>query len=184
MIVFQTRVTWAADEPLPFGRGETGPGCRRRSFDERQVVYRCCAAMGFQTGFYRFPVRRSAPPRSSPATAQNAAGVPQNTAGMLLLTAVILLEPHGAGTKYTAIAIHGDEEGANSTRTWASTTIGAKADQLVTLAKKNARVRVGLTTILIIGKSGAPTTGNQHYRGSRPKASDVLPKIAAVICRQ
>ena len=46
---------------------------------------------------------------------------------MLLLTAVILLEPHGAGTKYTAIAIHGDEEGANSTRTWASTTIGAKA---------------------------------------------------------
>jgi len=112
-----------------------------------------------------FPVRRSAPPRSSPATAQNAAGVPQNTAGMLLLTAVILLEPHGAGTKYTAIAIHGDEEGANSTRTWASTTIGAKADQLVTLAKKNARVRVGLTTILIIGKSGAPTTGNQHYRG-------------------
>src|ERR1700731_2814432 len=122
MIVFQTRVTWAADEPLPFGRGETGPGCRRRSFDERQVVYRCCAAMGFQTGFYRFPVRRSAPPRSSPATAQNAAGVPQNTAGMLLLTAVILLEPHGAGTKYTAIAIHGDEEGANSTRTWASTT--------------------------------------------------------------
>jgi hypothetical protein len=84
---------------------------------------------------------------------------------MLLLTAVILLEPHGAGTKYTAIAIHGDEEGANSTRTWASTTIGAKADQLVTLAKKNARVRVGLTTILIIGKSGAPTTGNQHYRG-------------------
>ena len=126
MIVFQTRVTWAADEPLPFGRGETGPGCRRRSFDERQVVYRCCAAMGFQTGFYRFPVRRSAPPRSSPATAQNAAGVPQNTAGMLLLTAVILLEPHGAGTKYTAIAIHGDEEGANSTRTWASTTIGGQ----------------------------------------------------------
>ena len=87
---------------------------------------------------------------------------------MQLLTAVILLEPHGAGTKYTAIAIHGDEEGANSTRTWASTTIGAKADQLVTLAKKNARVRVGLTTILIIGKSGAPTTGNQHYRG-QPK---------------
>jgi hypothetical protein len=125
--------------------------------------------MGFQTGFYRFPVRRSAPPRSSPATAQNAAGVPQNTAGMLLLTAVILLEPHDAGTKYTAIAIHGDEEGANSTRTWASTTIGAKADQLVTLAKKNARVRVGLTTILIIGKSGAPTTGNQHYRGPQPR---------------
>ena len=102
---------------------------------------------------------------------------------MLLLTAVILLEPHGAGTKYTAIAIHGDEEGANSTRAWASTTIGAKADQLVTLAKKNARVRVGLTTILIVGKSGAPTTGNQHYRGPPAKASDVVQKIAAVASR-
>jgi hypothetical protein len=30
---------------------------------------------------------------------------------------------------------------------------------------------------------GAPATDNQHYRGSQPKASDVLPKIAAVTCR-
>jgi hypothetical protein len=43
-----------------------------------------------------------------------------------LFTAVILLEPHGAGTKYTAIAIHGDEEGAKNMRTWASTTDGVK----------------------------------------------------------
>jgi hypothetical protein len=43
-----------------------------------------------------------------------------------LFTAVILLEPHNAGTKYTAIAIHGDEEGAKNTRTWASTMGGAK----------------------------------------------------------
>jgi uncharacterized protein YndB with AHSA1/START domain len=34
------------------------------------------------------------------------------TGDVPLFTAVILLEPHGAGTKYTAIAIHGDEEGA------------------------------------------------------------------------
>lgn len=26
------------------------------------------------------------------------------------MTAIVMLEPHGAGTKYTAIAIHGDEE--------------------------------------------------------------------------
>jgi hypothetical protein len=37
---------------------------------------------------------------------------PQNPTAALLFTAVILLEPHGAGTRYTAIAIHGDEEGA------------------------------------------------------------------------
>jgi hypothetical protein len=67
---------------------------------------------------------------------QNAAGVPQNAAGVPAKRSrhaapyrgEILLEPHGAGTKYTAIAIHGDEEGAKKrTRTWASTTIGAKA---------------------------------------------------------
>ena len=28
----------------------------------------------------------------------------------LLFTAIVTLEPHGAGTKYTAIALHGDEE--------------------------------------------------------------------------
>lgn len=35
---------------------------------------------------------------------------PQSAADMLL-TAIILLEPHGKGTKYTAIALHPDEEG-------------------------------------------------------------------------
>src|SRR6202022_2379031 len=58
------------------------------------------------TGFQSDDRRRRAQARLPP---KNAAGVPQNTAGMLLLTAVILLEPYGAGTKYTAIAIHGDE---------------------------------------------------------------------------
>jgi hypothetical protein len=32
--------------------------------------------------------------------------------GVPLFTAVILLEPNSAGTKYTATAIHGDEDGA------------------------------------------------------------------------
>src|ERR1700730_9219651 len=35
--------------------------------------------------------------------------------------------------------------------------------------EENARVRVGLTTILIVGKSAAPTTGNPHYRGPQPR---------------
>ena len=35
---------------------------------------------------------------------------PQSPAGIPLFTAVILLEPNGVGTKYTAIAIRGDEE--------------------------------------------------------------------------
>ena len=68
---------------------------------------------------------------------QNAAGVPQNAAGMLLLTAVILLEPHGAGTEYTSIAIHGDEEGAKKHANMGFHDHWGKGlDQLVTLAKK------------------------------------------------
>ena len=71
---------------------------------------------------------------------QNAAGVPQNAAGMLLLSAVILLEPHGAGTKYTAIAIHGDEEGAKKHANMGFHDHWGKGlDQLVTLAKKMRR---------------------------------------------
>ena len=31
--------------------------------------------------------------------------------GPFVMSAIILLEPHGNGTKYTAIAIHGDEDG-------------------------------------------------------------------------
>ena len=62
---------------------------------------------------------------------------PQTTAGELLFTAVILIEPRGSGTKYTAIAIHADEEGAKKHATmgfhegW-----GNALDQLVALAKK------------------------------------------------
>ena len=61
---------------------------------------------------------------------------PQNQPGATLFTAVILLEPHGAGTKYTAIAIHADEDGAKQHAGmgfhdgWNKTL-----DQLVALAK-------------------------------------------------
>ena len=62
---------------------------------------------------------------------------PQNAAGMLLLTAVILLEPHGAGTKYTAIAIHGDEEGAKKHANMGFHDHWGKGlDQLVTSRRK------------------------------------------------
>ena len=76
-------------------------------------------------------------PQNAAGVPQNAAGVPQNAAGMLLLTAVILLGPHGAGTKYTAIAIHGDEEGAKKHANMGFHDHWGKGlDQLVTLAKK------------------------------------------------
>jgi uncharacterized protein YndB with AHSA1/START domain len=62
---------------------------------------------------------------------------PQNASGVLVFTAVVLLEPHGAGTKYTAIAIHGDEEGAEKHADMGFHDGWGKAlDQLVTLAKK------------------------------------------------
>jgi uncharacterized protein YndB with AHSA1/START domain len=62
---------------------------------------------------------------------------PQNPPDMPLFTAVILLEPHGAGTKYTAIAIHGDEEVAKKHAKMGFHDGWGKAlDQLVTLAKQ------------------------------------------------
>jgi uncharacterized protein YndB with AHSA1/START domain len=62
---------------------------------------------------------------------------PQSSAaGMPLFTAVILLEPHGSGTKYTAIAIHGDEAAAQQHAKMGFHDGWGKAlDQLVTLAK-------------------------------------------------
>jgi len=62
---------------------------------------------------------------------------PQNVPSVPLFTAVILLEPHGAGTKYTAIAIHGDEEAAKKHADMGFHGGWGKAlDQLVALAKK------------------------------------------------
>jgi uncharacterized protein YndB with AHSA1/START domain len=61
---------------------------------------------------------------------------PQNASGAVVFTAVILLEPHGGGTKYTAIVIHGDEEGAKKHADIGFYDGWGKAlDQLVALAK-------------------------------------------------
>jgi uncharacterized protein YndB with AHSA1/START domain len=62
---------------------------------------------------------------------------PQNAAGDVpLFTAVILLEPHGTGTKYSAIAIHGDEVATKKhTDMGFHDGWGKALDQLVTLAK-------------------------------------------------
>ena len=61
---------------------------------------------------------------------------PQNVPGLPVFTAVILLEPHGAGTKYTAIAIHGDAEAAKKHADMGFHDGWGKAlDQLVALAK-------------------------------------------------
>jgi uncharacterized protein YndB with AHSA1/START domain len=54
----------------------------------------------------------------------------------LLFTAVILLQPHGAGTKYTAIAMHQDEAGRRKHEDMGFHEGWGKAlDQLVDLAR-------------------------------------------------
>ncbi len=54
-----------------------------------------------------------------------------------LFTAVISLEPHGNGTKYTAIVIHGDEESRKKHEEMGFHEGWGKAlDQLVTVARK------------------------------------------------
>ncbi|MES2854548.1 MAG: SRPBCC family protein [Bdellovibrionota bacterium] len=57
--------------------------------------------------------------------------------GQFNFTAVILMEAHGKGTKYTAIAIHSDEEGRDKhDKMGFHVGWGAALDQLVELAKK------------------------------------------------
>ncbi|RYG63277.1 polyketide cyclase [bacterium] len=52
------------------------------------------------------------------------------------MSVIILIEPEGEGTKYTAIAIHSDEEGAQKHEAMGfSVGWGAAFDQLVALAK-------------------------------------------------
>jgi uncharacterized protein YndB with AHSA1/START domain len=61
---------------------------------------------------------------------------PQKAGFAPLFTAVILFEPHGPGTKYTAIAIHGEEEAAKTHAEMGFQDGWGKAlDQLVALAK-------------------------------------------------
>jgi uncharacterized protein YndB with AHSA1/START domain len=61
---------------------------------------------------------------------------PQGPDVDLPFTAVILLEPHESGTKYTAIAIHADEKGATKHAAMGfQDGWGRALDQLVALAK-------------------------------------------------
>jgi uncharacterized protein YndB with AHSA1/START domain len=61
---------------------------------------------------------------------------PQAGDADLVFTAVITLEPHGTGTKYTAIAIHRDEAGrAKHEQMGFHEGWGAALDQLVALVK-------------------------------------------------
>jgi uncharacterized protein YndB with AHSA1/START domain len=64
---------------------------------------------------------------------------PSKTGGCdeILFTAVITLEPHGQGTKYTALAIHRDEEGSRKHEEMGFHEGWGKAlDQLVAIVKK------------------------------------------------
>jgi uncharacterized protein YndB with AHSA1/START domain len=57
--------------------------------------------------------------------------------GEIVFTAIIFLEPHGQGTKYTALAIHGEEAGRKKHEEMGFHEGWGKAlDQLVAVAKK------------------------------------------------
>lgn len=94
----------------PEGQEFPGSGCFLEVVENRKLVW--TAALG--------PGYRPAP--------HNPEGLP--------FTATILMEPHGEGTKYTAIAIHGEEA---LTKKHAEMGFhhgwGAALDQLVALAK-------------------------------------------------
>jgi uncharacterized protein YndB with AHSA1/START domain len=56
---------------------------------------------------------------------------------VLAFSAIILLEPHGKGTKYTAIALHRDEEGRKTHEAMGFHEGWGKAlDQLVAVARR------------------------------------------------
>lgn len=60
-----------------------------------------------------------------------------SSCGEFPFTAIVMLEPHGQGTKYTAIALHRDEEGAKQHAALGFEEGWGKAlDQLVTVVKK------------------------------------------------
>lgn len=60
-----------------------------------------------------------------------------SSCGTSYLTAVLILEPHGSGTKYTAIALHSSEEGRKKHEEMGFEEGWGKAlDQLVALVKQ------------------------------------------------
>lgn len=100
----------------PEGPEVSGTGCILEVVENEKLVWTGAMLPGFR-------------PRSEAAI--KAEGDP------FVFTGIILVEPHPRGSKYTAIAIHADEEGAEKHRAmgfhegW-----GAAFDQLVALAKE------------------------------------------------
>jgi uncharacterized protein YndB with AHSA1/START domain len=103
---------------------------RNRPAPERHLPYGDALAGG--TGF---PEHRLLP-RSDREQSANGRLPPAKRPSIPLFTAVILLEPHGASTKYAAIVIHGDQEGAKKHADMGFHDGWGKAlDHLVALAK-------------------------------------------------
>lgn len=98
---------------------DEGAGCYLEVVENEKLVWTNALEPGFR------PARK--PPESTDSG---------HDCSEIVFTAVIKLEPHGKGTKYTAIAIHRDEAGRNKHEElgfhegW-----GTALDQLVALVK-------------------------------------------------
>jgi uncharacterized protein YndB with AHSA1/START domain len=94
----------------PNGQESRNTGCYLEVIENHKLVWTTALGSG-----YRPPYASSVP----------------------LFTVMILLQPHGTGTKYTAIAIHGDEKEAEKHAKMGFHDGWGKAlDQLVTLVRK------------------------------------------------
>ncbi len=97
----------------PEGQQIANTGCFLEIIPNRKLVWTAALLPGFR-------------PIPKPANGAN-----------LLFSAIIIIEPHPSGSKYTAIAVHQDEEGCNLHRQmgfhegW-----GAALDQLLEVAKE------------------------------------------------
>jgi len=99
----------------PEGEEFPGTGCVLEVVENRKFVWTGALQPGFR-----------------PRTAEG----PQADHAPFVFTGLISLEPHGTGTKYTAIAIHGDEEGcAKHSAMGFHAGWGAALDQLVAMVK-------------------------------------------------
>lgn len=102
----------------PEGREFPGVGCYLEVIRNEKLVWTNALQPGYRP--------------SSPSTVDK-----EHECSELVFTAVILLEPHGSGTKYTAIAMHRDEgerkkhEEMGFHEGW-----GKALEQLVAIAKK------------------------------------------------
>lgn len=91
-----------------------GAGCYLEVVENEKLVWTNALEPGFR-----------------PATPSDGAGCAD-----IVFTAIITLEPHGTGTKYTATAIHRDEAGRETHKQMGFHEGWGKAlDQLVALAK-------------------------------------------------